>query len=96
MAYFASAHDSMQAPARSVRSNGDTAMSELRINPVAAEFPQLEDILFNAPVVGMRSHGQRLPIVLYEGMLWDGRVRYPAWAELGLKLCLVPLRRESP
>ncbi len=44
----------------------------------------------------MRSNGQRLPIALYEGMVWDGRARLSACVKLGIKPWLVPLRRKEP
>jgi hypothetical protein len=81
---------------RKLQSAGESAMSTLRTHPIAATFPPVSGALFDALMTDMRSNGQRLPIVLYDGMIWDGRARYQACAELGLKPWLVPLRREDP
>jgi hypothetical protein len=71
-------------------------MSTLRTHPVAAAFPPISDILFDALIADMQSNGQRLPIALYDGMISDGRARHRACAELGIKPWIVPLRREEP
>jgi hypothetical protein len=71
-------------------------MSALQTHPIAAVFPAPEGALFDALKADIRANGQYLPIILYDGMIWDGRARHRACAELGLKPWLVPLRRKSP
>lgn len=46
-----------------------------RIHPVAAQFPPVESTILEAVTRDMCLNGQHLPIVLYEGMIWDGRAR---------------------
>jgi hypothetical protein len=70
--------------------------SLLQTHPVAAAFPPLGGAAFDALLEDMAERGQRLPIVLYDGKIWDGRARHAACTELGLKPWLVPLRRKSP
>lgn len=68
----------------------------LEIHPVAAALPPIGDAAFAALVANVETKGQTLPIVLYEGMIWDGRARYRACLNLGLKPWLVPLRGSDP
>jgi hypothetical protein len=75
---------------------GATPIPRLLIHPVVRSFPIMGDALYSTLKQDMRNRGQWLPIVLYEGMIWDARVRYTACAELGMKPWLVPLRREDP
>jgi hypothetical protein len=72
------------------------AMSTLQIHPVAAQLPLAQGASFDALVRDMQLNGQHLPIVLYEGMVWDGRARLSACINLGIKPWLVPLRRRDP
>lgn len=67
-----------------------------QIHPVLASLPPVDSLTLEAVTQDMRSKGQHLPIVLYEGMLWDGRARLAACRHLGIKPWLVPLRRKDP
>lgn len=65
----------MSAPVRF-----DTSVAKLmpllpQIHPVLASLPPVDSLTLEAVTQDMRSNGQHLPIVLYEGMLWDGRAR---------------------
>jgi hypothetical protein len=71
-------------------------MTELQIHPLVGQLPKLESPFFEILLRDMRSNGQHLPIVLYEGMIWDGRARYDACRGLGIQPWLVPLRRQDP
>jgi hypothetical protein len=71
-------------------------MSTLQTHPVAKQFPSLDGPLFDALLRDIRSNGQDRPIVLFEGMIWDGRARFSACVKLGIKPWLVPLRRIEP
>lgn len=71
-------------------------MATLRTHPIVAPLPTVEGAGFEALKVHIRLNGQNLPIILYDGMIWDGRARHRACAELGRKPWLVPLRRKDP
>lgn len=71
-------------------------MPRLLVHPVVRSFQTMDDPLYSVLKQDISARGQRLPIVLYEGMIWDGRARYNACAELRIKPWLVPLRREDP
>ena len=71
-------------------------MAVPKIHSVAAGFPPVDDALVGTLLRDMRVRGQQLPIVLYEGKVWDGRARLAACIHLGLKPWLVPLRRKDP
>jgi hypothetical protein len=79
------------------RALGDShAMSPLQIHPVVAQFAPVDGALLATLIRDIRSNGQHLPIVLYEGMVFDGRARLSACVHLGIKPWLVPLRRKDP
>lgn len=67
----------------------------LQTHPVVAAFPPREGAAFATLLGDIEGRGQRLPIGLYEGKIWDGRARYAACVKLGIKPWLVPLRREG-
>jgi hypothetical protein len=71
-------------------------MSPLQVHPVVAQLPPVEGALLEALIRDMQLNGQHMPIVLYEGMVFDGRARLRGCSYLGLKPWLVPLRREDP
>lgn len=68
----------------------------LQTHPAAATFPSLKGAAFDILVDDLEARGQRLPIALYDGKIWDGRARYAACRKLGIKPWLVPLRRKEP
>jgi ParB-like chromosome segregation protein Spo0J len=57
---------------------------EMRVHPLAAAFPPLEGEEFDQLVESIRKHGQRESIVLYEGMILDGRNRARACKAAGI------------
>ena len=71
-------------------------MPTLQVHPIVRSLPTMSGPLYGVLRQDMSARGQRLPIVLYEGMIWDGRARYAACRTLGVKPWLVPLRREDP
>jgi hypothetical protein len=58
--------------------------------------PSADGPPLSALVRDIRENGQHLPIVLYQGMVWDGRARLRVCTLLGIKPWLVPLRRRDP
>lgn len=65
----------------------------LETHPVVAAFPPREGAAFATLLRDMEARGQRLPIGLYDGKIWDGRARYAACIKLDIKPWLVPLPR---
>ncbi len=54
-------------------------------HPLSAAFPSMSDADFLALKDNIEDHGQREPIIIFEGMVLDGWHRYRACMELGLK-----------
>jgi ParB-like chromosome segregation protein Spo0J len=57
----------------------------LTSHPVAALFPDLNTTDFAALKEDIRRHGVKVPILLHGGQILDGRQRYRACQELGIK-----------
>ena len=53
-------------------------------HPFADVFPLLEGDDFTKLLEDIREHGQREPVILYDGKILDGRNRYRACVELGI------------
>jgi DNA adenine methylase len=54
-------------------------------HPVSFLFPTMTKSEFDALVADIGEHGQREPILVYEGLVADGRHRWSACAALGIK-----------
>jgi ParB-like chromosome segregation protein Spo0J len=57
----------------------------LEFHPLADVFPLMEGAEFKALVADIKANNQRDPIVLFKGQILDGRNRYRACLELGIK-----------
>ena len=57
----------------------------MKIHPLCAVFPKMEDEAFESLVASIKANGQRSPIVLHDGMLLDGRHRLRACERLGIE-----------
>jgi len=56
----------------------EKTMQELQPHPLAGRFPLLEGEEFDSLKASIHDHGLRVPIVLFQGMILDGRNRYQA------------------
>jgi hypothetical protein len=61
-----------------------------RLHPAAEIFPVMSEAAFAALVADIVAHGQREPILLFDGQVIDGRHRLRACAQIGIE----PLVRE--
>lgn len=65
-------------------------MSEaMKPHPAAEMFPLIAGIDFDALVADIRDNGQRVPIVIYDNMILDGRHRYKACLQLGIEPAVI-------
>lgn len=55
------------------------------IHPLTGQFPSVTAAQYAKLKQDMRTNGQKRPIALYEGMVWDGRARLQVCEDLGLK-----------
>src|SRR5262245_13792587 len=54
----------------------------LRTHPIADLVPYMTPDQYGALLDDIREHGLRIPIVMYEGMVLDGRHRALAWYDV--------------
>ena len=57
----------------------------LTVHPLAETVPGMRDEEFDALCSSVKAHGQRIPIVLFEGKILDGRHRYRACLRAGIE-----------
>jgi hypothetical protein len=62
----------------------------MKAHPAAEMFPLIDGIEFDALVADIAANGQREAIVILDGQILDGRNRYRACRQLGMKPRLVP------
>jgi len=65
---------------------------KLEVHPDCARRPEMDADAFEGLLRDIRRHGQREPIVLLDGLIYDGRARYEACLRLGLipRTCAAP------
>lgn len=59
--------------------------TDFEAHPLADLFPLIEGADFDDLCEDIREHGQREPIVLFDGRILDGRNRYRACREIGIE-----------
>jgi hypothetical protein len=69
---------------------------ELNQHPLSAAFPSMSADDFAALVEDIKAHGQREPIMLFEGMVLDGWHRYQACGQLGIKADRFDFKGDDP
>lgn len=60
-------------------------MSRMKQHPAAESFPMMDERRFRELVDDIREHGQRVRIVLCDGLVLDGRNRWLACEEIGIE-----------
>src|SRR5262245_17371938 len=78
--------DQLDGKITSEDTQSNTANQKLKFHPLADIFPLMEGAEFDALVDDIRANRLRDRIVLYEGMILDGRNRYRALRVLGVDL----------
>jgi ParB-like nuclease domain len=68
----------------------------LTAHPVAKLFPDMSEADFAALVEDIRQHGVKLPVLVYEGQILDGRHRYQACQKLGVPCPTVTWNGRDP
>ena len=71
-------------------------MKQIAFHPFASIFPLLEGGAFSELAADIAAHGLREPIVLHDGKILDGRNRYRACLEAGVKPEFVTYTRADP
>lgn len=65
-------------------------------HPIADKFPAIDGAELDALTADIEKNGQRKPIGLYQGYIWDGRSRAEACRRLGKQPKYWIVRREDP
>ena len=71
-----------QNEAEGAKQEERTSKPALRAHPIAELVPDMTPDQYGALRDDIREHGMRTPIVMYEGMLLDGRNRTRAWQDI--------------
>ena len=69
---------------------------QINFHPLAEIFPLIEGREFSELVADVRAHGLREPVVLHDGQILDGRNRYRACLEAGIKPTFAPYSGNDP
>ena len=62
----------------------NVSFERMEVHPLSAFFPKIEGEEFEAFVADIEKHGQRDPIITYQGKILDGRNRYRACLQLDI------------
>lgn len=68
----------------------------LKLHPMAALFPEMPPEDFAALVEDIKRHGVKVPILVHRGQVLDGRHRYKACQELGVRCPTVEWNGKDP
>jgi ParB-like chromosome segregation protein Spo0J len=71
-------------------------VKDLTVHPIAALFPAMAPEQFAALVADIRQHGVKVPILVHRKQILDGRHRYKACRELGMKCPMVEWNGQDP
>jgi ParB-like chromosome segregation protein Spo0J len=71
-------------------------MTALEFHPLADIFPMVEGQEFADLVADIREHGLHEPIVVFEGMVLDGRNRYRACGAAGVEPTFTVYQGDDP
>lgn len=71
-------------------------MEGIPFHPLANIFPMITGKEFDDLVTDVRAHGVREPVVLYEGMILDGRNRFSASQIAGVEPAFIEYQGEDP
>ena len=69
---------------------------QINFHPLAEIFPLIEGREFSELVADVRAHGLREPVILHDGQILDGRNRYRACLEAGIKPTFAPYSGNDP
>lgn len=83
-----------EGPQQGADSEGERGAG-YEVHPAAAQFPLLEGAAFDELVESIRKHGQLVPVVIYRGLLLDGRNRARAVERLRKEGLDIELKTES-
>jgi hypothetical protein len=70
--------------------------SDLKFHPLADIFPLLDGAELGELVADIKANGQNEPIILFDGMILDGRNQYRACQAVGIQAAFLPYHGKDP
>ena len=68
----------------------------LKFHPICLEYSDMDPSIYEVMKADIRQHGQKMAIVLYDGMILDGRHRYKICNELGIEPRFTTYKGQDP